>query len=145
MAKAKKEGKKGKSRKSILKTIRLIENNNKLIKKYYEELEKQTVFLYLYDMKELLKYLIIRCTTRHAKTAIEVYNTLYPKQKEIVYIEKPIITQVENNLSVTSVPKTKSKRDEIMESLSYLRSKKVKTKQDKESIYSLEMVLNNMK
>jgi|694.fasta_scaffold71139_6 hypothetical protein len=40
MAKAKKEGKKGKSRKSILKTIRLIENNNKLIKKYYEELEK---------------------------------------------------------------------------------------------------------
>ena len=32
-----------------------------------------------------------------------------------------------------------------MESLSYLRSKKVKTKQDKESIYSLEMVLNNMK
>ena len=96
-------------------------------------------------MKELLKYLIIRCTTRHAKTAIEVYNTLYPKQKEIVYIEKPIITQVENNLCVTSVPKTKSKRDEIMESLSYLRSKKVKTKQDKESIYSLEMVLNNMK
>jgi hypothetical protein len=96
-------------------------------------------------MKELLKYLVIRCTTRHAKTAIEVYNTLYPKQKEIVYIEKPIITQVENNLSVTSVPKTKSKRDEIMESLSYLRNKKVKTKQDKESIYSLEMVLNNMK
>jgi hypothetical protein len=40
MAKAKKEGKKGKSRKSILKTIRLIENNNKLIKKYYEELKK---------------------------------------------------------------------------------------------------------
>jgi len=40
MAKANKEGKKGKSRKSILKTIRLIENNNKLIKKYYEELEK---------------------------------------------------------------------------------------------------------
>ena len=96
-------------------------------------------------MKELLKYLVIRCTTRHAKTAIEVYNTLYLKQKEIVYVEKPVITQVENNLSVTSVPKTKSKRDEIMESLSYLRSKKVKTKQDKESIYSLEMVLNNMK
>jgi hypothetical protein len=96
-------------------------------------------------MKELLKYLIIRCTTRHAKTAIEVYNTLYPKQKEIVCIEKPVMTQVENNLSVTSVPKTKSKRDEVMESLSYLRSKKVKTKQDKESIYSLEMVLNNMK
>jgi hypothetical protein len=40
MAKAKKEGKKGKSRKSILKTLRLIENNNRLISKYQEELRK---------------------------------------------------------------------------------------------------------
>lgn len=40
MAKARKEGKKGKSRKSILKTLRLIENNNKKLKKYYEELGK---------------------------------------------------------------------------------------------------------
>lgn len=38
MAKARKEGKKGKSRKSILKTLRLIENNNRLISKYQEEL-----------------------------------------------------------------------------------------------------------
>ena len=38
MAKTKKEGKKGKSRKSILKTLRLIENNNRLISKYQEEL-----------------------------------------------------------------------------------------------------------
>jgi hypothetical protein len=40
MAKAKKEGKKGKSRKSILKTLRLIENNNRLISKYQEEFKK---------------------------------------------------------------------------------------------------------
>jgi hypothetical protein len=40
MAKARKEGKKGKSRKSILKTLRLIENNNLLLQKYYEELGK---------------------------------------------------------------------------------------------------------
>ena len=38
MAKAKKEGKKGKSRKSIVKTLRLIENNNNLLQKYYKEL-----------------------------------------------------------------------------------------------------------
>ena len=143
MAKARKEGKKGKSRKSILKTLKRIENNDKLLQKYKEELGKQIGFLYLCDMKELLKYLVIRCTTRHAKTAIEVYNTLYPKQKEIVYIEKPVVTQVENSMSVTSVP-VKNKKDEILESLNYLKSKKVKTKQDKESIYSLEMVLKNM-
>jgi hypothetical protein len=40
MAKARKEGKKGKSRKSVLKTLRLIENNNLLLQKYYEELGK---------------------------------------------------------------------------------------------------------
>jgi hypothetical protein len=37
MAKAKKEGKKKKSRKSVSKTLKLIENNNKLIKKYSKE------------------------------------------------------------------------------------------------------------
>ena len=40
MAKARKEGKKGKSRKSVLKTLRLIENNNLLLQKYYKELGK---------------------------------------------------------------------------------------------------------
>ena len=94
-------------------------------------------------MKELLKYLVIRCTTRHAKTALEVYNTLYPKQTEVVYLEKPVTYQVENNMTVSSVS-SKSKKDEILESLNYLKSKKVKSKQDKESIYSLEMVLKNL-
>jgi hypothetical protein len=88
-------------------------------------------------MKELLKYLVIRMTTRHAKTAIDVYNTLYPKQKEVIYVD--------NSTPVVSVQNTKSKKDEILDSLNYLKNKKVKTKQDKESIYSLEMVLKNMK
>jgi hypothetical protein len=39
MAKAKKEGKKGKSRKSINKTLKLIENNNKVLKKFYDEMK----------------------------------------------------------------------------------------------------------
>jgi len=94
-------------------------------------------------MKELLKYLVIRCTTRHAKTALEIYNTLYPKQTEVVYLEKPVTSQVENNMTVSSVS-SKSKKDEILDSLNYLKSKKVKTKQDKDSIYSLEMVLKNL-
>jgi hypothetical protein len=64
-------------------------------------------------MKELLKYLVIRCTTRHAKTAIEVYNTLYPKQKEVKYIERPVISQVENSMTVSSVS-TKPKKDEVL-------------------------------
>ena len=38
MSKAKKEGKKKKSRKSVLKSLKLIDLNNKIIKKYKEEL-----------------------------------------------------------------------------------------------------------
>ena len=41
MAKARKEGKKKKSRKSILKSLRLIDHNNKMIKKYEQELNEK--------------------------------------------------------------------------------------------------------
>lgn len=37
------------------------------------------------------------------------------------------------------------KKQEIMDSLCYLKSKEKKTNQDKESIYMLEMILRNMK
>ena len=40
MARAKKEGKKKKNRKSVLKTLRLIENNNILIEKYKKLLDE---------------------------------------------------------------------------------------------------------
>ena len=40
MSKARKEGKKGKSRKSVLNTLKMIQKNNILLQKYYKELEK---------------------------------------------------------------------------------------------------------
>ena len=40
MAKAKKEGKKKRSRKSVLKTLKLINHNNKMISKFKTELKK---------------------------------------------------------------------------------------------------------
>jgi hypothetical protein len=43
------------------------------------------------------------------------------------------------------ITKPKTKRDEVLESLSYLKSKEFKTKQDRESIYTLEVVLKSMK
>jgi hypothetical protein len=95
-------------------------------------------------MKELIKYLVIRITTRHAKTAADIYQVLYPV-KEVVYVDRIVNTTTCDNISVSTVSNTKSKKDELIESLEYLKNKKVKSKQDKESIYSLEMVLKNMK
>lgn len=97
-------------------------------------------------MKELIKYLVIRITTRHARTAADIYKTLYPvKEKEVVYVDRIVYKNYSENVSVSSLSNPNTKRDEIINSLMYLKNKKVKTKQDKESIYSLEMVLNNMK
>ena len=96
-------------------------------------------------MKELIKYLVIRITTRHAKTAVDIYQILYPvKEKEIVYVDRIINTITSENVSVSSVANTNTKKNEILNSLAYLKNKSVKTKQDKDSIYSLEMVLKNM-
>jgi len=97
-------------------------------------------------MKELIKYLVIRLTTRHARTAADIYQVLYPvKEKEIVYVDRIVTTSTCDNISVSTVSNDKSKKNEVISSLEYLKNKPVKTKQDKDSIYSLEMVLKNMK
>ena len=41
--------------------------------------------------------------------------------------------------------KPKTKKDELLQALNYLKSKKEKKKQDKESIYTLELLLRGMK
>ena len=54
-------------------------------------------------------------------------------------------TPVKNYADVDFAVKVKSKKDELLESLVYLKNKSNKTKQDSNSIYTLEMVLKNMK
>jgi hypothetical protein len=92
-------------------------------------------------MKKLFIYLIIRLTTRHAETACKIYQKIYDPESI-----RPIInvSQSTETPSVVTVETPKSKKQEIVDSLNYLKSKPVKTKKDKESIYSLEMVLKNM-
>lgn len=41
MAKAKKEGKKKRSRKSVLKTLKMIDHNNKILSEYRKQNEKK--------------------------------------------------------------------------------------------------------
>lgn len=93
---------------------------------------------------KLLKYLIIRLTTKGSDNAIKVYNTLYPTtQPEIKYIRIPT---TESTVQVPNSPmKPVDKRTELEESLTYLDNKKVKSKQDKESIEIIKSILKNMK
>ena len=73
---------------------------------------------------------MIRLFIRNTDEAIKIYNTLFSTgttTKRLVEIKKP-----------------STKKEELMESLKYLKDKQSKTKQDKDSIGVLEAVLKNM-
>ena len=85
---------------------------------------------------------------------LEEYRNEKPKSIPVVKskpkslsLPKPVVEEVEliDHEDVEVISKPKTKKDELLESLSYLKSKPFKTKQDRESIYTLEVVLKNMK
>ena len=93
-------------------------------------------------MEKLLVLLAIRAFVRNTDDSIKIYNALFSEEKHVVKKDKPYITGTTNKPIVEV--KSPSKRDELLESLTHLKSKKVKTKQDKDSIGVLEAVLKNM-
>lgn len=95
---------------------------------------------------KILKYLIIYRTTKDPMMAAQIYQMIYhpeitqplmsrPTETVFKYVEKPVV----------QTPKPINKKEELLKSLSFLKSKKNPTKQDKDSIYTIEMVLKNMK
>jgi len=94
---------------------------------------------------KLLKYLIIYRTTKDPMMAAKIYQMIYHpeiKHSTISIIQEPTLQYSEYTPSVT---KPTDKKTELIKSLEYLKSKKSPTKQDKDSIYTIEMVLKNMK
>jgi len=94
-------------------------------------------------MLKLFRFFIIYRFAKDPVTAGRIYHLLYHTNTSPQLEKKPVI-QPKTKSTESSTPKPKSKKQEIMDSLSYLRSKKIQTKKDKESIYTLEMVLKNM-
>jgi len=94
---------------------------------------------------KLLKYLIIYRTTKDPMMAAKIYQMIYHpeiKHSAVSVVQSPTLHYSEN---IPSVTKPTDKKTELMKSLEYLKSKKSPTKQDKDSIYTIEMVLKNMK
>lgn len=95
---------------------------------------------------KLLKYLIIYRTTKNPMMAAQIYQMIYHpefKQPSVSVVNRPSFQYTEK--SVVDAPRVVSKKDELLSSLAYLKSKKNPTKQEKDSIYTIEMVLKNMK
>jgi hypothetical protein len=94
---------------------------------------------------KLLKYLIIFRTTKDPMMAAKIYQMIYhPEltQSTIVSINEPALSY--SQPQPVSPVNVRSKKDELLASLEYLKNKKVKTKQDRDSIYTIEMVLKSM-
>lgn len=72
-----------------------------------------------------------------------------PKQKKVYGDMSSLLLPIEEDdndlVESVIVSKPKSKKDELLEGLNYLKSKEVKTIKDKESIYTLELLLRGMK
>lgn len=108
-----------------------------------------------------LKFLLINLFIRDHRKTLEIINGLdnapkkttsqkkSPKQKKVCGDMSSLLLIVEDDEDVfvepIKVSKPKSKRDEILEGLNYLKSKEIKTVKDKESIYTLELLLRGMK
>ena len=86
-------------------------------------------------MEKLLILLFIRLIVRDTKEAIKIYEVIFKKENN----KQPEY----GNVSITK-PKPITKKEELLESLEFLKNKKVKTKQDKESIEIINSVLKNM-
>jgi hypothetical protein len=78
-------------------------------------------------------------TCKNADTALKVYTTLYTN----LTISQPQVDKPLVNVPNSPV-KPMDKKQEMIESLEYLKGKTTKTKQDKESISMLEAILENM-
>jgi hypothetical protein len=94
---------------------------------------------------KLIKYLIIYRTTKDPMMAAKIYQMIYHpeiNQNDVIVNQEP---KLQYSSTPTSVTEPTDKKTELMKSLEYLKGKKNLTKQDKDSIYTIEMVLKNMK
>ncbi len=93
------------------------------------------VFSYLYGMERLLTLIVLTAITKDINKSVNLVQQVYgdvPKQLDLSIKARQ--------------PKDKpmSKREELENTLSELKSKRVKTKVDKQNIYTLEQVIKNM-
>ena len=92
-------------------------------------------------MDKIIAYIFVNLVTWNPDKSMEIV-------REFLGGKSVVKSQLNTKVITPSPPQKKSqpksKRDELLESLDYLKSKKTKTKKDKESIYTLEMILKNM-
>jgi hypothetical protein len=97
-------------------------------------------------MDKILTYLLILAVTKDERKAKMVMDVLYnEKPKTIAYKTKSVRKPAPVKETVRKpVPVVSSKQQEIMDAIGYLKSKPKKTKEDRDKIQMLEVILKSM-
>jgi hypothetical protein len=95
-------------------------------------------------MENLLSFLLIRVLSPNTTEAIKTYNRVFaePKKPTPKPTPKRVVTKT---IQTPSVKKVITEEDELMESLTYFQNKSYQTKEDKESIRMIKLMLKNRK
>ena len=93
-------------------------------------------------MDKILTYLLILAVTKDERKAKMVMDVLYnEKPKTIASKTKSVRKTAPVN---ETAPVVNSKQQEIMDAIGYLKSKPKKTKEDRDKIQMLEVILKSM-
>ena len=105
-------------------------------------------------MEKLITYTLIRLFTKSNNDAIRIFKiidsldktqTSKPKQLTRSVKPKPVVIKVSKPITeVRELHKPISKKEELLESLSYFQNKSYQTKDDKESIRMIKVMLKNL-
>lgn len=106
------------------------------------------VFLYLCSMDKILTYLLILAITKDERKAKMLMDVLYNEKPKTTVtktksVRKPATVRKPVTVKETA-PVVNSKQKEIMDAIGYLKSKPRKTKEDKDKIQMLEVILKSM-
>jgi hypothetical protein len=95
-------------------------------------------------MENLLTFLLIRALSPNTMTAINTFNKLFEEPKKVA--PKRVVKQPKEKVTQKPVVrKVVTEEDELMESLSYFQGKSYQTKEDKEAIRMIKLMLKNRK
>ena len=102
-------------------------------------------FCYLREIK-IVKFYLLNRITKDPILSAQIYNMMYQRGQPPLKSDFKVST-IEIPKSVPKIsevkPQFNSRRQELMDALQELKSKNIKTKQDKESIAIIEATLKN--
>jgi hypothetical protein len=98
-------------------------------------------------MKEIIRFWMVKRMIKDSILSAEIYQMLYHKKTFVSSAINPtqvVYGPIEAPLKKV-IPQLSERKKQLMDSLKVLMDKKIKTKQDKESIEILRAVLQNEK